>query len=173
MREFAKELAGRLSKDKKLTDVWADSASTPLLQRTVDIDRAAAATRGVALEDILATLRLQADSVYVNDFIRFGRTWRVQVRAEPRSGDWIKDLGKLKVRGTRGQMIPLNTLVKVRQTDAPLALDFLDFFPMVEITANPASGVKLDEARKLCETRAEEVRKELRLPAEYRLSWLP
>jgi multidrug efflux pump subunit AcrB len=139
----------------------------------VDIDRTAAAMRGVSLDDILATLRVHAGPVNVNDFVRFGRAWSVQVRADSGSGDWIKDLRQLKVRGARGQMIPLNVLVKVRQTDAPLALDFLDLLPMVEITANPASGVKRDEARKLCETLAEEVRKELRLPAEYRLRWLP
>jgi gold/copper resistance efflux pump len=172
VREFAKELAGRLRENKKLSDVWANPDSTPRLQRTVDIDRTAAATRGVSLDDIFATLRVQGGSMYVNDFNRFGRTWRVQVQADPGSGDWIKDLGKLKVRGARGQMIPLNVLVKVSQTEAPLALDFLDFFPMIEITANPASGVKLEEARKLCEKLAEEVRKELQLPADYRLFWL-
>ncbi|HEY7157509.1 MAG TPA: efflux RND transporter permease subunit, partial [Gemmataceae bacterium] len=172
VREFAKELAGRLRENKKLSDVWANPDSTPRLQRTVDIDRTAAATRGVSLDDIFATLRVQGGSMYVNDFNRFGRTWRVQVQADPGSGDWIKDLGKLKVRGARGQMIPLNVLVKVSQTEAPRALDFLDFFPMIEITANPASGVKLEEARKLCEKLAEEVRKELQLPADYRLFWL-
>jgi hypothetical protein len=43
---------------------------------------------------------------------------------------------------------------------------------MIAITANPASGVKLAEARKLCETLAEEVRKKLQLSADYRLFWL-
>jgi multidrug efflux pump subunit AcrB len=61
VREFAKELAEQLSKDKKLTDVWANPDSTPRLQRTVDIDRTAAATRGVSLDDILATLRVQGN----------------------------------------------------------------------------------------------------------------
>jgi hypothetical protein len=60
----------------------------------------------------------------------------------------------------------------VRQTQGPAALNFLDLWPMVEITANPASGVPVNEVRKLCETLAEEVRKELRLSVEYRLRWL-
>jgi multidrug efflux pump subunit AcrB len=173
VREFAKELTEQLSKDKKLTDVWANPDSTPCLQRTVDIDRTIAASRGVSLDDILATLRIQGGPVYVNDFVRFGRSWRVQVQAGSGSGDWANDLRKLKVRNSRGQMIPLTTLVTLRETEGPAALDFLDFWPMVEITANPASGVNLDQARKLCETLAEEVRKELQLPADYRLFWLP
>src|SRR5262249_8608713 len=109
----------------------------------------------------------------LSDFTRFGRTWRVEVQAVPGSGDWAKGFRKLKIRNARGQMIPLNTLVKVGEAEGPAALDFLDFWPMVEITANPDSGVKLDAARKLCEVLAEEVRKELRLPADYRLYWLP
>ncbi len=69
-------------------------------------------------------------------------------------------------------MVPLATLVKVRQVEAPAVLDFLDLQPMVEITANPASGVSLDQARKICTLLADGIRKELGLPAEYRLTWL-
>ena len=43
---------------------------------------------------------------------------------------------------------------------------------MVTVTANPASGMSLAQACALCETLAEEVRKELRLPEAYKLTWL-
>jgi RND family efflux transporter MFP subunit len=173
VREFAKKLVERMGESKKLTDVWANPDSEPRLQRIVEIDRTAAAARSVSLNDIFNTLQVYGGSLYVNDFTRFGRTWRVEVQAEPGSGDWAKNLRKLKIRNSRGQMIPLNTLVKVGEAEGPAALDFLDFWPMVEITANPDSGVKLDVARKLCEVLAEEMRKELRLPVDYRLIWLP
>jgi RND family efflux transporter MFP subunit len=152
VRELAKQLAARLRKDQKLTDVWANRDSELREQRTIEIDRTAAATRGVSVEDIFTALQMQAGSG---------------------SGDWVQELRKLKVRGAKGQMIPLSVVVKVHETEAPRALDFLDSWPMVEITANPASGVKLEEARKRCETVAEEVRQEMRLPADYRLVWLP
>jgi RND family efflux transporter MFP subunit len=173
VREFAKKLAERLGESKKLTDVWANPDSEPRLQRILEIDRTAAAGRGVSINDIFDTLQVYGGSLYINDFTRFGRTWRVVVQAAPGSGDWAKDLRKLKIRNARGQMIPLNTIVKVGETEGPAALDFLDFWPMVEITANPDSGVKLEAARKLCEVLADEVRKELRLSADYRLNWLP
>lgn len=123
--------------------------------------------------DIFNTLQVYGGSLHVNDFTRFGRSWRLEVQAKPGSGDWAKDLRKLKIRNARGQMIPLNTLVKVGEAAGPAALDFLDFWPMVEITANPGPEITLDVARKLCEVLAEEVRKELRLSAGYRLIWLP
>jgi len=173
VRELARNLAERLRGSKKLTDVWVSPDSIPRPQRTVDIDRAAAAARGVAMEDILSTLQVYAGPVRVNDFNRFGRTWRVEIQAEPGSGSWPTDAGKLKIRNARGQMIPLGMLIKVVETEGPLALDFLDLRPMVEITANPEAGVSPAQARTLCETLVEEARKELRLPGEYRLTWLP
>lgn len=172
VREFAQKLAVKLAKDRQLMDVWANRDAEPRVQWTVDIDRTAAAARGVAVEDIFSTLQIQGGA-YVADFARFGRTWRVQLHFPSASGDWVKDLRKLKVRGSQGKMIPLNVVLKVREVEAPSVLDFLDFWPMVEITANPASGVKLEEARKRCEALAEQMRKEMRLPRDYRLFWLP
>jgi RND family efflux transporter MFP subunit len=172
VRKFAEKLAEKLGESKKLTDVWANADSEPQPWRTLDIDGAAAAARGVSKSDIFNALQVSLGTYYVCDFTHFGRTWRAQVQVVPSSSDWAKDLLKLKVRNARGQMIPLNTLVKVRETEGSAVLDFLDGRPMVEITANLASGVRLAEARKLCETLAEEARKELQLTADYRLFWL-
>ena len=44
--------------------------------------------------------------------------------------------------------------------------------PILQITANPATDVSLGEARKLCETLFDQLRKEARLSTEYRLTWL-
>jgi multidrug efflux pump subunit AcrB len=172
VREWATKLAGRLGRSKKLTDVWANPDSTPRPQLMIDIDRTEAAARGVSVAEVFDTLQVLGGSLYVNDFGRFGRTWRVEIQAKAGSGGWAKDLRKLKVRNARGQMVPLAAFVQVRETEGPLALDFLDSRPMVEITANPGPEVSLAQARALCETLAEEVRKELRLPAQYRLTWL-
>jgi multidrug efflux pump subunit AcrB len=172
VREWARKLDERLRRDKKLTDVWVNPDSFPRPQRTVEVDREKAAALGVSLEDVTSTLRVFAGGVSVNDFARFGRTWRVEVQAEAGSGDLGQDIGRLKVRNVQGQMVPLSTIVEVREAEGPLALHFLDGRPMVEITANPGIGVSAAEARKLCEALADEVRKELRLPADYRLKWL-
>jgi multidrug efflux pump subunit AcrB len=69
-------------------------------------------------------------------------------------------------------MVPLAGLVEVRQVELPLALDFLNLRPMVELTANPAPGIRIGEGQTLCVTLAEEARRELGLSAEYRLTWL-
>jgi RND family efflux transporter MFP subunit len=172
VRDFATKLADRLQDSKKLTDVSVSAASRPRLTRTLEIDRDAAKARGVSMTDISNTLQVYFGSLYINDFTRFGRTWRIDIQAEPGKGDEARDLKTLKIRNTRGQMIPLSAIARLRETDEPLALDFLDSRPMVQITANPAADAALAEVRTVCERLAEAVRKELRLSAEYRLSWL-
>src|SRR5204862_5654910 len=121
--------------------------------------------------DVFATMEALTGAGPVNHFNRFGRTWRVEVKVGNRTGDWVKDLGKLKVRNARGQMVPLDGLVTVREVELPRALDFLDLRPMVEVTANGATGGPGEADQKLCTLLAEEVRKELGLTLEYRLTW--
>ncbi len=126
----------------------------------------------MTVQDVLSTIQVFGSGQNVGDVSDFGRTWRVQIQAEGGSGEWLKDFRKLKVRNRDGQMVPLATLASVRESTAPLALDFLDCSPMLGITANLGAGVTFEEVRKFCVAQAEEVRKELRLSAEYRLTWL-
>ncbi len=172
VRTFATKLAERLQDSKTLTDVAVSAACLPRLMRTLEVDREVAKAHGVSMTDIFNTLQVYLGSLYINDFTRFGRNWRIDIQAAPASGDKAMDLKTLKVRNARGQMVPLSAIARFLESDGPSALDFLNSRPMVPITANPAANVPLDEARAACIDRAETVRKELRLSAEYRLSWL-
>lgn len=172
VREWANKLGDRLRRNQKLRDVWVNSDSAPRPGQFVDINREKAAALGVAVADVFSAIEVYAGALPVNHFNRFGRTLRVEVQAGARSSDWAKDLGKLKVRNAKGQMVALGSFVTVRKVESPLALDFLDFCPMVELTANAEAGVSLEAGKKLCTTLADEVRKEMGLTAEYRLTWL-
>lgn len=172
VRKLADTLAERLGQGKQLTDVWANAESAPRPQLYVDVDREKAQALGVSLTDVFDTLQTYMDSYYVNDFNRFGRTWQVRVQVADKARGQAQDLKQLKVRNRQGNMVPLAALATVRDTKAPGALDRLDGRPMVEVTANPAPGVSPAQARTLCETLAGEVRKELRLSEDYRLTWL-
>jgi multidrug efflux pump subunit AcrB len=171
VRQFAEELAGRLGDSKKMTDVAADPASRPRRQLSFDIDRRKAADMGVSLTDISNTLEATVGAPLA-EFNRPGRTWKVVVQAGPGPGDRAQDLAALKVRNSRGEMVPLGALAAVRQVEGPAALDRLDLEAMVSVTANPAGGAGAAEVRKLCEDVAADVRKELRLPRKYRVTWL-
>jgi multidrug efflux pump subunit AcrB len=170
--EWAEKLAEKLGRSGKLTDAWANPESRPQRRLHVDIDHARAKAMDVSMEDVLSTLQTYLGSVPVNDFNRFGRTWQVTIQAQAAHGKQIEDIQRLKVRNGKGDMVPLETLLTLRDVTGPAVIDRLDGRPMVEIAANPAPGVSPAEARSLCETLADEVRKELRLPAGYRLNWL-
>jgi RND family efflux transporter MFP subunit len=172
VREWAENIGERLRLHKKLTDLSVSAVSKPGPISTVEVDRQRAAALGVQVSDIFNTVQVYFGSTYVNDFNRFGRTWQVNVQAAPAFRMDVESLKKLKVRNQHGEMVPLGVLVSVRETNAPMVLDFLDALPMVQITANPAPAGSLEETRKLCETAAEEARKELRLSKDYRLIWL-
>jgi multidrug efflux pump subunit AcrB len=140
-------------------------------QLFVDIDREKAKALGVAMNDLMTVLQVHLGSFYVNDFNQFGRTWQVTIQAGPPTRNRAEDLGRLKVRNAQGEMVPLSAFVAVRDAAGVSVVDRLDMEPMLGVGANPAPGVSLIEARKVCETLAEEVRRELQLPAGYRLRW--
>jgi multidrug efflux pump subunit AcrB len=172
VRELAGKFAARLRQGNKLTDVWADPESAPQRQVVLDLDRQRMAKEGLQFGDIRDTLQAYMGSLQVNDFNRFGRSWQVVVQAGSGSGKPAEQIKQLKVRTGTGEMVSLGNVVKVREIEAPLAIDLLDGRPIVEVTASLAAGVSLAEARSLLEAQAEEARRELHLSAAYRLTWL-
>jgi multidrug efflux system membrane fusion protein len=170
VRDFGKALAARLDQTGKLSDLASGPDAAPRLN--VEIDRKSAADVGVSLADINETLRVALGSADIDEGDRFGRTVRVRVRVDSGLREAATDLKQLKVRNAQGQMVPLSRIVSVNDVMAIPSLDRVDLRPAAVISGNPAAGVTLAEARWLCETLAEEVRKELRLPAECGLVWL-
>jgi multidrug efflux pump subunit AcrB len=167
--QLAEKLVERLRQSGKLTDVaLGGGAAVPHLELTIDRTRAKAV--GVAINDIFDTLQVYLGSFYVNDFNRFGRTWQVRVSDGGKARS--DDIMKLKVRNANGEMVSLGSLLSVRRVEGPVVIERIDMYPGIGITANPAAGVSVKEARTLCESLAEEVRKELGLPAQFRLVWV-
>ena len=73
---------------------------------------------GVTSRDVFNTLQVYLGSYYVNNFNQFGRTWQVNVQADQQFRDQVDDIKQLQVRNKQGQMIPLGTLLDVRDTAA-------------------------------------------------------
>jgi RND family efflux transporter MFP subunit len=170
VREFGRALAARLSQSGKMSDVAAGPRVTTRLD--VEIDRDKSAALGVSLADIRETLRLAMRSTDLDETAPFGRSAHIRVQLDTGPKDTATDLMRLKVRGASGQMVPLSTLAAVRTVEAPGSVERVDLRPSLTVSANPAAGLSLAEARWLCETLAERVRTELRLPADYGLVWL-
>jgi multidrug efflux pump subunit AcrB len=119
-------------------------ANTPWLY--LDIDRTEARAKGVPISEIFNVLQVYLGSLYVNDFNRFGRTWQVNVQAASDYRQQIEDLKQLKVRGSRGKMVPLGTLMKVDERSGPVLIMRYNMYPSAAVNVTPAPGLSSGQA---------------------------
>lgn len=92
-------------------------ANTPQLEVKVDRDKVKA--QGIDLTDLFNTMQTYLGSAYVNDFNVFGRVYRVMVQADSSFRQREEDIGNLRVRNARGEMVPIGSLVTITPTYGP------------------------------------------------------
>ena len=113
----------------------------------IDIDREKAIAQGLRLSDVFDGLQGYFGQVYVNDFNQFGRTWQVNVQADfPFRAD-LQALDRIKVKGAEGRMVPLSSLITVRETSGPDRAMQYNTYPAIDISSEPAPGVSGDAAK--------------------------
>ena len=123
-------------------------------QVDADVDREKAKSQGVALQDVFDTMQIYLGSLYVNDFNRFGRTYQVNVQAEPRFRLHAEDIARLKTRNANGDMIPLGSFVTVLPSSGPDRVMHYNGYPTAEINGGPAPGYSTGQAQAAIETLA-------------------
>jgi multidrug efflux pump len=114
-------------------------ASTPQLY--VDVDRTKAKSMNVPLADIFNTLQVYMGGLYVNDFNRFGRTWQVNLQADAPFRADAESVKQLKVRNADGDMVPLGSVVNVRDSGGPLVVTRYNMFAAATLTGASRPGV--------------------------------
>ncbi len=125
------------------------SANQPQLY--VDVDRVKAKKQGVSLNDVFETLQVYLGSAYVNDITLYNRNWQVNVQADARYRLRPEDVGKLRVRNKDGNMVPLETMITVRDVAGPAIVNHYNSKPSAEISGNTAPGVSSGQAIALME----------------------
>jgi multidrug efflux pump len=88
-------------------------------QLDAEVDRVKAKAQGVPLTELFDTLQTYLGSAYVNDFNQFGRTWQVIAQADAPFRDSVEDIAGLRTRNVRGEMVPIGSMVTVKQTYGP------------------------------------------------------
>jgi multidrug efflux pump len=115
-------------------------------QLFADIDRAKVASLGVQLLDVNQTLGMYLGSLYVTSFNEFGRYWQVTIQAEGKYRTRVEDINLLQVRNRWGQMIPLGTLVNVREVGGPVNVTRYNLYTAATVTGNVAAGASTGDA---------------------------
>ncbi len=100
----------------------------------------------MAPQDVFATLQVFMGGLYVNQFNKFGRTWEVQVQADPLFRTDASVLKQFKIRNSRGEMVPLGTLAHVENSTGPLVVMRYNMYASAAINGTPAPGVSSGQA---------------------------
>ncbi len=135
-------------------------------QLAAEVDWVKAESLGISKQEISLALQVYLGSLYVNDFNRFGRTWQVVVQADQQYRSKAEDITKLKVRNTRGEMVPLATVLKVNPSSGPDRVMHYNSYLSAEINGNPAPGHTSGEAEAMITKIAKET-----LPRGMDVEW--
>ncbi|MER8782003.1 multidrug efflux RND transporter permease subunit [Mesorhizobium sp. M1006] len=147
---LAYEIAGKANKTPGLTGVFTTfSASSP--QFFLEIDRDKARILNVPIPNIFETLSINLGTAYVNDFNAFGRVYQVRAQADQAFRLDRADILKLKVRSATGALVPLGTLIEIRDVTGPALVQRYNMYVSVPLQGNAAPGVSTGDALALME----------------------
>ena len=132
----------------------------------LDVDRAKAESMHVPLDSVWDTLSIYLGSLYVNDFTLYGRPYHVTAQADAPFRAKPTDVKNLKTRNASGEMVPIGTLVKVKDINAPVLAGHFNMYPTAEVTGNTAPGVGSGDAIRLMGDLADKV-----MPPGMRIEW--
>jgi outer membrane protein TolC len=111
-------------------------------------------------------MQVFSGSSYVNDFDFNNRAYRVYAQADQRFRATPEDLRQIYARASNGAMVPLDTVVRLRETTAPQVISHFNLFRSAEITGNPAPGQSSGQALQAMERLAGES-----LPPGFSFAW--
>jgi hydrophobe/amphiphile efflux-1 (HAE1) family protein len=143
-------MMGAAAQSKQVAQVFSlFNTGSPRVRADVDRDRAQ--LLGVQPSQVYEALGTYMGSAYVNDFNLLGRTFRVTAQAEPTARDDIADIGRLQVRSSSGQMVPLSAVATLRNDSGPSRVVRYNLFPAVELQGQGAPGVSSGDALRTME----------------------
>jgi multidrug efflux pump len=154
-----------LNKESRLTGINTFFRPT-VPQLFVEVDEAKAMSLGIPISSIYETLQSTMGSLYVNDFNKSGRTYRVQLQAEAPYRMKPDDLGKVYVRSNTGAMVPLSAVSSVNSILGAEQLERFNGLLSAKVLAGGAPGVSSGDTIKLVEKIAKES-----LPEGYQMAW--
>ena len=156
LANVTKEMIEKGNEKPELTGLFSSfTADVPGIY--VELDRTKAKTQGVAISDIFDTLQAYLGALYVNDFNKFGRVYRVFMQAEDSYRAEVDDISRLYVRTETGGMVPLSTLIDVKEIVGPETVTHYNLYRSTEIDGDSAPGYSSGQAIKAMEALAEEV----------------
>ena len=165
LARVAAEFIAEAKKRPEIDQIYSKfNPRTPAFR--LEMDREKAKKLGVPISDVTMALQSFLGGVNVNDFSRFGRTYKVTIQAEPEFRSDIAGVGLFHVRSASGEMIPLSTLVTPVSITSPNTMERYNLFRTAEISGEPSPGYSSGDAIKAMEETARDF-----LPQGYGYEW--
>jgi hydrophobe/amphiphile efflux-1 (HAE1) family protein len=139
-------------------------AATPQLY--MDVSRVKARSLGVPIEELDSAVQTYLGSAYIGNFNAFGRYWQVNIQAEGASRRRVEDLNQIYVRNISGDMVPLATMIDVRESSGPVLIIRYNLYPAAPVMGGALPGLSSGEAIELLEQLARD-----NLPRSMRTEW--
>ena len=165
MESWANKLVAAANQNPSLSSVYTSfQANVP--QYIVEIDYEKALAQNVDLQELYSTLSSMLGTYYVNDFNKYDRVFKVQMQAESRFRNKAADLSGIYVKNNNGVMVPILSIVKLKQTVGTASISRYNQYKSVQIQGQQAAGKSSGDAM----TAMEEVAKQV-LPSDMTFDW--
>lgn len=150
------QLAGAANQAPATTSVFSFfETSTPQLY--ADIDRERVERLGVPVSEVFSALEIYLGSAFVNDFNYLGRTFRVTAQADAPFRMTPDDIGRIRVRNTAGDMVPLSSVATFQSQSGPSRVPRYNLYPAADLIGDTAPGFSSGEAIATMERLAAEI----------------
>jgi hydrophobe/amphiphile efflux-1 (HAE1) family protein len=141
----ANAIISQANKDPRIGMAYTSyAANYPMLY--IDINRKKVAALGVDMSELFTTMQAYLGSIYINDFNKYGKVFRVYVQADKQYRSDVQDIDKLFVKNTYGQMVPLSTLIKTKYQIGPQNLQHHNMYRSITINGGAAPGYSSGQA---------------------------
>lgn len=165
LESWAKKLVAAANQNPVLSSVYTSfQANVP--QYVVEIDYEKAMAQNIDLQELYSTLSSMLGTRYVNDFNKYGRVFKVQMQAESRFRDKATDLSGIYVKNKNGVMVPILSVVKLRQTVGTASITRYNQYESVQIQGQQATGKSSGDAMDAMEEVAKQT-----LPSDITFDW--
>lgn len=149
-------IMGAAAQSKDVAGVFTTfSAGSP--QVYLEIDRVKAQILNVPIGAVFETLAINLGSSFVNDFNSLGRQFQVRAQADQKFRLNKEDIAALRVRSATGDLVPLGTIMDIRDTAGPSLVQRYNQRVSVPIQGSAAPGVSTGEALVAMEQLAESI----------------
>lgn len=155
LENATRKFIAKASERPELTGLVA-SINANAEQLYVQLDRSKARSLAVPINEVYSALQTLFGSYYVNNFNMFGRVYQVMLMAQPHLRAKPEDIEQIYVKSNKGQMIPLKSIVSLKNSAGPNLVSRFNAFPAAKINGNAAAGYSSGQALNAMEEVAKE-----------------